>query len=134
MHTLEKFLAGSEVHLRCQEVELGANRDHVITDPWAAKHYRCELRGSNGHRPVTMIMASDNGPPDVAEVVDAVAAEAAVVEDTSCYEDWAAQMGFDPDSRRGERVYRDERHQAKLLRALIGDAAYRKLLWEVERL
>ena len=46
----------------------------------------------------------------------------------------AERMGFDLDSRRGARVYRTERRQAWLLRALLGGEAYRKLLWETERL
>jgi len=134
MHTLEKFLAGSELRLRCREVALDEHQGFLVADPWAAKHYRCELYGSNGHRPVTTIMASDDGPPEAADVLDAVAAEAAVVEDSGCYEAWALQMGFDPDSRRGERVYWSERRQAKFLRALLGEEAYRELLWETERL
>ncbi|HEY5318789.1 MAG TPA: hypothetical protein VIJ20_12445, partial [Solirubrobacteraceae bacterium] len=76
----------------------------------------------------------DDGPPSVADVVDVVAAEAAVAEEAGSYEEWALQMGFDPDSRSGERVYRTECRQAKLLRALLGDEAYLKLLWEIERL
>jgi hypothetical protein len=134
MHTLQRFLVGSEIRLRCQEVALDGNHDFLIKEPWAAKQYQCELYGSNGDRPVTTIMASDNGPPEVADVIDAVAAEAAVVEETGSYEDWALQMGFDPDSRRGERIYRTERLQAKLLRALLGNSGYRRLLWEIERL
>jgi len=63
-----------------------------------------------------------------------VAAEAAVVEATGSYEAWAVHMGYDPDSRRGERVYRTERRQARLLRALLGDEDYERLLWGVERI
>jgi hypothetical protein len=134
MHTLEKFLVGSEIRMRCQEVALRGDDWSLITDPWAGTHYRCELYGSNGHCPVRTIMGSDNGPPEVPDVVDAIAAEAAVVEESRSYEEWARQMGFDPDSRRGERVYRTARRQARLLRALVGDEAYRTLLWETERL
>jgi hypothetical protein len=83
---------------------------------------------------VRTIMVTDDGPPDLAEVLDAAAADAAVIEETSCYEEWAAQMGFDPDSRRGELVYRRERRQASLLRELLGDEDYPTLLWEIERL
>jgi hypothetical protein len=134
MHTLEQFLTGSELRMRCREVTLDANQAFLITDGWAPKHYRCELYGSNGHRPVTTIMGSDNGPPEVPDVLDAVAAEAAVVEEAGSYEAWALQMGFDPDSRRGEQIYRTERRQARLLRALLGEETYRELLWETERL
>jgi hypothetical protein len=134
MHPLERFLVGSELEMRYREVTLGSDHSFLVAEPSAAKQYLCELYGSNGDRPVTTVMPSDNGPPEVAEVVDAVAAEAAVIEETSCYEAWAERMGFDLDSRRGARVYRTERRQAWLLRALLGREAYRKLLWETERL
>jgi hypothetical protein len=134
MQTVEKFLVASQIRMGCREVALGADHGFLITPQWGAEHYECELYDSGGHRPVTMIMASDSGPPDVTEVLDAAAALAAVIEETSCYEEWAAQMGFDPDSRRGERVYRSERRQARLLRELLGDEDYRELLWEIERL
>jgi len=134
MQTVERFLDTSQVHIRCHEVVPCDDHGFLIIPPEAAKHYECELHGTNGHRPVTTIIAADSGPPDLAEVLDALAAQAAVIEETSCYEEWAAQMGFDPDSRRGERVYRSERRQAKLLRELLGDEGYRTLLWEIERL
>jgi hypothetical protein len=134
MHTLEKFLAAIELRMRCRETALEAYEGYLIGDPGAAKYYRCQLYGTNGDRPVTTIIASDHGPPEVAEVLDAVAADAAVVDEAASYEEWALRMGFDPDSRRGERVYRTERRQAKLLRALLGEDAYRELLWETERL
>ena len=134
MLTLEKFLLSSEIHMQSEEVAPNGTHGFPIAAPWAAKHYRCELRGSSGDRPVTTIIGSDDGPPSVADVVDVVAAEAAVAEEAGSYEEWALQMGFDPDSRSGERVYRTECRQAKLLRALLGDEAYLKLLWEIERL
>jgi hypothetical protein len=43
-------------------------------------------------------------------------------------------MGYDPDSRRAERAYRAERRQGKLLRGLLGEKGYRRLLWETKRL
>jgi hypothetical protein len=134
MHTLEKLLSASELRMRCHEVVLNGDRGSLITEPWAAKHYRCELYASEGERRLTMILGTDDGPPEVVDVLDAAAAEAAVVEETGCYEDWALQMGFDPDSRRGERIYRAQCRQAKVLYALLGEEAYRKLLWETERL
>lgn len=67
-------------------------------------------------------------------MLDAVAAEAAVVDETRGYEPWAHRMGFDPDSREGERTYRAARRQARMLRQLLGDEGYAQLLWETERL
>lgn len=134
MDMLEKFLAGRRLRMRWEEVPVDGDHGWHFSRPWAARHYKCELYGVNGDRPVTTIMPSDNGPPEVADVVDAVAAEAAVIEEARSYEEWALQMGVDPDSRRGELAYRRERRQARYLRLLLGEEGYRKLLWEVERL
>jgi hypothetical protein len=134
MHTLEKFLAGSELRMRCQQVVPNGDDGLLIADVNGDHYYRCELFATADARPVRTIVATDNGPPEVADAVDAVAAEAAVIEEAGSYEAWALQMGFDPDSRRGERIYRSERRQARHLRALLGEDGYRELLWETERL
>ncbi len=134
MQTLEKFLASSEVSLRCREVTLGGHEKLVVFEPWARKQYLCELRGTNGDQPIKAVLGSDNGPPDIVEVLDAVAAEAAVTEEAGGFEQWAVQMGYDPDSRRAERIYRAARRHARLLRGLLGEDDYRGLLWETERL
>jgi hypothetical protein len=134
MHTLEKFLAGSELRMRCEQVAPNGDEGLLIADVYGDHYYRCEVYGTNGARPVRTIVATDNGPPEVADVLDAAAAEAAVIEEAGSFEAWALQMGFDPDSRRDERVYRSERRQARHLRALLGEAGYRELLWETERL
>jgi hypothetical protein len=134
MQTLEKFLKGGHIGMRCREITLNGDHPFLITEPWAAKQYSCELLGSNGDRPVRTIIGSDNGPPEMADVLDTVAAEAAVVDAAGGYEAWARELGFDPDSRHGERVYRAARRQAKQLRELLGDETYQQLLWQTERL
>lgn len=134
MQTLEQFLAGSHVSMRCREMTLDTDNGLACPEPWAPHHYLCELHGSNGDLPVRTVIGSDNGPPEIVEVLDALAAEAAVAEETGGYEAWAAQMGYDPDSREARRAYRAELRRGRLLRALLGDDAYRRLLWETDRL
>ena len=134
MQTLEKFVAGSELGMRSREVGLNGDQRLLITAPWALHQYRCQLYGTNGDRPMTTIVGTDDGPPDVRDVLDEVAAEAAVVEATSCFEEWALRMGFEADSRRAERVYRAWCRRAKNLRRLLGDVRYEQLLWQTERL
>jgi hypothetical protein len=134
MQKLEQFLRGTDVAMRCRRVPTTADCGLGLKQPWSAKLYACELHRGNGHRPVKTFIGSDNGSPDLYDVVDVVAAEAAVVDDAHGFEDWAVRMGFDPDSRRDERVYRAARHQARLLRRLLGNEAYEQLLWHTERL
>ena len=132
--TLEKFIAGSQVSMRCREVSLDSDPGLTITDPWATKHYVCELHGCNGDRPVRTVIGSDHGPPEMVDVLDILAAEAAVAEEADGFEGWATQMGYHPDSRHAERTYHAELRRAKLLRQLLGEHSYRRLLWETERL
>lgn len=134
VQTLEKFLTGSDLAMRCRKVDPNGSHRLLITAPWAPHQYRCELYGSNGDRPVTTIVGSDDGPPEMPDVLDEVAAEAAVVETARCFEEWAIQMGFDPDSRYAERVYRSWRKRTSNLRKLLGDEHYERLLWGTERL
>jgi hypothetical protein len=127
MQKLEEFLTGVELSLHCREITM-------ITEPWRPKQYLCELHGSNGDDPITAMVGSDDGPPALPEVLDVVAAEAAVVGESRRFEEWAVQMGYNPDSRHVERVYRTERAQARRLRLLLGDEAYEELLFQTERL
>jgi hypothetical protein len=134
MQTLEQFLAGNELAMRCREVNPSGGQRLLITAPWAAHQYRCELRATDGDRAITTIVGSDDGPPEMSDVMDEVAAAAAVVETARCFEEWAAQMGFDPDSRHAERVYGSWRRRTSSLRRFFGDERYEQLLWRTERL
>lgn len=134
MQTVEQFLVGSDVSIRCKEVSANGDGALAVSEPWAAKHYSCELHGSNGDRPIRALIGSDTGPPGIAEVLDAVAAEAAVAEEADGFEAWAAQLGYDPDSRRDERIYRTALRHARLLRNMLGEEGYERLLWDTERL
>jgi hypothetical protein len=134
MQTLEKFLDGNDVAMRCQPVTVNGDPTRLIAEPWASSHYSCRLYRSNGYRPVTAIVGSEAGAPDLRYVLDAVAAQAAVVEQANGFAQWALEMGFNPDGREGERVYRAARRQAKRLRQLLGEDQYVRLLWQTERL
>jgi hypothetical protein len=134
MQALVKFLEGNDVSMRCRELPPNVHDASEVAEPWAAKHYLCELRGSDGGRPITTVVGSDNGPPEIVDVLDVLAAEAAVAEEAGSFEAWADRLGYDPDSRNGERAYRNEVRRGKLLRALLGEDSYRRLLWETERL
>jgi hypothetical protein len=52
------------------------------------------------------------------------------VEEAGSFEEWAAALSYDPDSRHAERIYRSARRRARSLRHLIGEQSYRGLLRE----
>ncbi len=53
-------------------------------------------------------------PPDVADVVHCLLTDASGTDER--FEDWAAELGFDPDSRKAERMYEACRETAAALR------------------
>lgn len=58
--------------------------------------------------------------PDPIQVFAAFCRDADAI-DYARYEDWAADLGYDPDSRKGELVYRQCLSAALSLRAALGD-------------
>jgi hypothetical protein len=64
--------------------------------------------------------------PEIADVLHSLAMDSDVI-DYATYEDWAACLGYDPDSRSGEATYRACLTIALALRAAIGEAALSQL-------
>lgn len=63
--------------------------------------------------------------PDAASVLHSLILDADVL-DHPTYEDWAADFGYDPDSRKGEAIYRACLEIALKLRAGLGEALLAK--------
>lgn len=59
-------------------------------------------------------------PPTAADIIESLARDSDVLE-YARFEDWAADLGFDPDSRKGETIYRTCLAQALALRAAVGN-------------
>lgn len=64
--------------------------------------------------------------PALADVLNSLALDSDVLEYAS-YEDWAASLGYDPDSRSGEATYRACLEIALKMRAAIGEPALTQL-------
>jgi hypothetical protein len=134
MQPIEDFVAACAIKMQCEEVDLAADDRFRAADPWAPGHYRCRLRSNHRVGRITITLGSDDGPPELSDVLEVLAADAAVVDEAQSFEDWAIQLGFDPDSRYAERLYRAAQRQACRLRELLGDEYYSRLLWETKRL
>lgn len=75
--------------------------------------------------------AYNGKPPKIDEVLDCLACDAQGIDQE--FEDWASDLGFDPDSRKAEKTYKTIRVQTQKLKELLGTKAYKTLL-EVEKL
>jgi hypothetical protein len=72
--------------------------------------------------------------PTVEDVLDSLAMEWTGVENSPKFEDWAAEYGYDLDSRRAERIYKVVIRQSKQFEALLGRDLLKELAYKTERL
>lgn len=70
--------------------------------------------------------------PELADLLNCLASDAPGTEDS--FEDWAANYGYDEDSRKAENTFRIDCKQARELRYLLGREAYETLVYQIERL
>lgn len=64
--------------------------------------------------------------PDPLDVISSLVLDSEALQ-YSTYEDWADSLGYDPDSRDGERIYRQCLEYALKLRAAIGESGLAQL-------
>jgi hypothetical protein len=97
----------------------------MTIDQSAVVRQECETgraRGGMGRKPIL---------PKLADVLACIAGDADVL-DHATFEEWASDMGCDPDSRKAEALYRHCLEQALKLRNGLGDENFRKLREGVE--
>lgn len=97
-------------------------------------HWRCELQRAGRRWTVYFSVGKGHkgAPPTCADVLDCLASDSCGVDQS--FEDWAADLGYDTDSRKAERTFRICQEQARKLKAILGPDAYQELLYETERL
>ncbi len=66
--------------------------------------------------------------PNLDDVMECLRSDAAGVVNTDCFEEWAAELSFNGDSRRAEATYRQVQRQTEELRQLLGDDFERIIL------
>jgi hypothetical protein len=105
-------------------------------DDWAqsARWYSVTLyhRGRQMTVPFGMGSGLREGPT-AADVLNCLLSDASTYDNAIGFEDWADGLGFDADSRRAERDYREVEAQVSELRAFLGDK-YDDYLYETESL
>jgi hypothetical protein len=71
------------------------------------------------------------GEPTARDVLEALLSDAATIENAQDFEDWAANLGFDSDSRCAEKTYQAADEQTTKLKRFLGDA-YQGAIWDSE--
>jgi hypothetical protein len=134
--TLEAFVARNRITMTSESVYENPNMEGM---PQGSLHYKCKLtaRVDGQRRQMTVFFSMGLAhcrEPEASEVLDCLTSDSASVENCSGFEDWASDLGYDPDSRKAEKVYRACERQAAKLRNLLGNSEYGALLYDVERM
>lgn len=89
------------------------------------EHHAYVVRLSRGDRSMEVPWRAGIGitdDPTAADVLEALLSDAASIENArGDFEEWAPELGFDPDSRRAEAIFQRATKQTDELRELLGD-------------
>ena len=104
-------------------------------DP-GARHWRCTLRNGAGGRYTFGYHqgSAHTEAPTLADCLDSLGSDASAYDNARGFEDFAADMGYDTDSRKAERTYRACGRVLAALRRLLGADECENLMYHTERL
>lgn len=124
----------SNYSVSCKIQPISSRPDNLMSDQ-PMFHYK--VRIGCGRRSFGLYFSTGTSwtkQPVIDDVLNSLASDAAGYENAQSFEDWAAEYGYDTDSRKAEKIYRTVKRQAEQLKRTIGDEAYNDLLWNTERL
>ena len=135
MASLRSFIDCNNVAVKTCEM-VGENPN--CPDWRDAYHWKVTLRAKiDGRRTqLTCFFSMGYGldrEPTAADILDCLASDSASVENCVGFEDWAGDLGYDPDSRTAEKTFKACRKAAERLEKFLG-RDYRDLLYNTERL
>lgn len=106
------------------------------TDDEGWEHYGGKVRLTLGRRQLTVpwMQGAAHGTeaPSAVDVLESVATDAAAYINARDFADFAAELGYDEDSRKAEATYRACGRLADKLRRFLGED-FETVLWEMER-
>lgn len=136
MKTLAEFIQKHHITMSVERAD--TNPNYVADDDWmrSARHFKCTLRC--GKRRMTLHFSqgcAHTKEPTVEDVLNCLASDSAGLDNSTTFESWCAEYGYDTDSRKAEKIYRACQKQRDQLERLIGDATeFETLLYNTERM
>jgi hypothetical protein len=134
--TTAEFIAAHGITMTAERTDTNPHMDPESHD--RMDHWRCTFRraGRSFTTYFSMGFGHNGKEPTATEVLDCLADDGGSVASAANFEDWARDMGWDPDSRRAEKTFRTIERQTERLKRFLDDdqGALEKLFWNTERL
>lgn len=132
--TVQEFIAANNLHFSSERTWRNPNME----DSADMDHWKVTILCANTEQQMELVFSMGKGhegrKPELEDVLDCLASDAAGVENARSFEEWCSEYGYDEDSRKAERTYNACSEQSQELQRILGDEAYNELLWECERL
>ncbi len=131
MKTMEQFVNENQIKINVEYADENKN----APDWKDANHFKVTLR--NARHQLTTYFSQGygiSGEPKAEDVLNALIMDSSGVENARGFEDWAAEYGYDTDSRKAERIYNVCVRQAEKLKKFLGEELYNEALYNVESL
>lgn len=131
---LSRFIESRKVRMDPPEY-VADNPNMAADDGWkrSATHWKCTIR--RGNKQLTTYFSQGSAhtkEPTLADILDCLASDAAGIDNARDFEDWCAELGYDPDSRKAEKTFKVCEKQAESLKRLFGED-FKTLLYETGR-
>lgn len=122
--TYKQFAAKHGITMDC---ELG---EHRAGWPAGSSHWRCTLKMGRRRMTVPFSMGpAHTGSPQLDAVLNSLALDASMYENTGSAEELASELGYD-DMRQARKVWSALRSQTERLKKFLDDEQYEELLYE----
>jgi hypothetical protein len=136
--TIADFVRTRGITIACEQIDERPDR-HKDDEPWEADHWKCVLRRANVRRILVIYFSKGRGhhgaEPTADEVLDSLSLDASGVVNGETFEDWCDNFGYDTDSRKAERTFKQCRKIAgKLLLFFDSLQEFKVLVEECEHL
>jgi len=133
MATMKQFVNKNRIKARAE----WADSDPHMADLQNMNHFKVTLRAAG--RQMTLYFSQGygiSGEPTAADVLNCLASDSSSIENNllTGFEGWASDLGYDPDSRKAEKVFKTCEKQAERLKKFLGEELYKNLLWKTEGL
>ena len=129
MGTMKQFVNKNRIKATSE----WADANPHMADAQNMNHFKVTLKRAG--KQMTLYFSQGygiSGEPDAASVLNCLASDSSSVESARSFEDWARDLGYDPDSRKAEKTFKVCEKQAERLKKFLGEELYKTLLWDTE--
>src|SRR4029077_15582094 len=139
LSAMEKFIQDLKIKMEWQPIPMNPNFEG---EKWADESFHCRVSLKKGPKSLVTYYSKGSGlpePPDFFEVLSSLADDAAGFENNPDLDSWIREYGHeeDPDEedphKKDRKIFKAIEKSSEKLKKLLGDEAYKQLLWEVER-